>query len=150
MKIIQDLANLVLVRNYLVSAPDVSTFKMDRDQIREVQKFVRAIDEKIVQSVMGAPSLDGVGKETTVRSFIRESTDDTEAVIKKFQSLEGKLPEGTSLTTEKPQPVSKEVLQAVTQGVEGVSLPITQTALQNKATKPAKTRNSFRRTASEE
>ena len=149
MKVIQDLANLISVRNYLISAPDVSTFKMDRDQIREAQKFVRAIDEKIIECVMATPNLDGVGKEV-VRSFTRESTEDTEAVIKKFQSLEGKLPEGASLTTDKPQPVSKEVLQAIAQGSEGVSVPVAQTVSQNKASKPAKTRNSFRRTASEE
>jgi hypothetical protein len=147
MKMLQDIANLISVRNFLVSSIDNVSIKLSREQVKEIQNSVKVIDQKIVTNSLTL-NLDDVGKETHIHQFVRESTEDTETVFHKFATAEltGVLPSGAKLTNEVPTPPSKEILASLTNN-QGVSTSTQEVVSYNK---PKASKSTFKRTDSDE
>jgi|SRR5271165_6393549 len=117
MKTLQDIANLITVRNYMATSVNDETIKLTREDLKNVGTCVKAFDQTIVQLALKL-DLTLVGKEpvvkTEVRHFSAVSTDDTETVIKKFS--------GIKKTSE--QPAAKVVVDET--GMTAVEAPADQ------------------------
>lgn len=97
MKSIQDIANLVTVRNFLASAIEDYRINLTREDVKKVQQKVSMFDKIIIDSAIAYdPNQTGV-----IISAI--STEDTESVMKKILEAE-KLEE----KTEEPKPVKRK------------------------------------------
>jgi hypothetical protein len=103
MKILQDIANLITVRNFMASSVNNESIRLTREELKNVGACVKAFDQTIVSLTLKL-DLALIGKEpvvkTEVRHFSATSTEDTETVMKKFS--------GIKKTSE--QPASKVVV----------------------------------------
>jgi len=99
MKLLQDIANLITVRNFMATSVNNESIKLTREDLKNVQNCVKTFDQTIVSLTLKL-DLTLVGKEpvvkTEVRHFSATSTEDTEAVMKKFS--------GIKKTSEQPAP----------------------------------------------
>lgn len=81
----QDIANLIVIRNFLVSSIENLNMKLSREDIKGIQTRVSLLDKTIVEGALKLDFRDTFeGKRGISRSFSIESSEDTEAVIKKF------------------------------------------------------------------
>lgn len=87
MKELQDLSNLITVRTFLVSSIDNLNIKLSRENIKEIQTRIQLIDKTIVEHSLKL-DLAKLNRDTTDKLMVREisveSSEDTEAVMKKF------------------------------------------------------------------
>jgi hypothetical protein len=114
MKILQDIANLIVVRNFMSSSVNNETIKLSREDLKNVQNIVKTLDQTIVSLTLKL-DLSLVGKEpvvkTETRHYTATSTEDTETVMKKFS--------GIKKTSE--QPTGKVVVDE--KGITSVQAP---------------------------
>lgn len=87
MKTLQNIANLITVRNFLSSSIDNESIKLSKDDFNKVRACVKTFDKSIIELSLKL-DLSLVGKEPATRTISRswhaESTEDTETVMKKF------------------------------------------------------------------
>jgi hypothetical protein len=88
MKELQDIANLIAIRNFLDLSVDNLHIKLSRDDIRSVQTKVQLLDKTIVEQSLKL-DLSKITREThnVIREFSITSTEDTETVLKKFSTV---------------------------------------------------------------
>ena len=77
---IQDLANLITIRNFLASSIENLNIRLSRDEIKSVQTRVALLDKTIVEMSLKL-DLSRVGAEVMVRHW--ESTEDVAEVAKR-------------------------------------------------------------------
>lgn len=84
---LQDIANLVSVRNFLVSSIDNLHIRLSREEIKNIQQRLQLIDKTIIEQSIKLDLLK-LAREThtVVREFSAESTEDTRTVLEKFPS----------------------------------------------------------------
>jgi hypothetical protein len=81
----QVIANLITIRNFLVSSIDNLNMKLSRDDIKSIQTRISLLDKTIVESALKLNFQEIISDKGVSRSFSVESTEDTELVMKKFQ-----------------------------------------------------------------
>lgn len=90
MRVLQDIANLITVRNFMAASVNNETIKLTREELKNIGTCVKAYDQTIVSLALKL-DLTLVGKEpvakTEVRHFSATSTEDTETVMKKFSGI---------------------------------------------------------------
>lgn len=87
MKELQDISNLISIRNFLVLSIDNLHIKLSREDIKNIQTRIQYIDKVVVEHSLKLDlSKIGQTQEThnITRSFSVDSTEDTEKVMKKF------------------------------------------------------------------
>ena len=84
MKILQDIVNLIEIRNFVVLSENNERIKMSKDDMKALREQVKTIDKIVIEQLVKL-NLSNFGKEQqVVNQFTRESTDDTEKVMKRF------------------------------------------------------------------
>ena len=115
MKVLQDIANLITVRNFIASSVNNESIKLTREELKNVGNCVKTFDQTIVRLTLSL-DISNVGKEPVVKTETRHysatSTEDTETVMKKFL--------GVKKTSEQPT-VAKVVVD--TKGMTSVEAP---------------------------
>lgn len=145
MKAFQDLASLITIRNFLLSAPENVRFKLSREESNAVSARVAEFDKKIIAEAL-ALNLDGLGKTQVVSHlFSRESTEDTEVVAKKFMQNPGA---GTSATLATAPASQLAEVQNVE--VKGVQIPTQEVTSHNKQRHARVAKPAFKRANSDE
>lgn len=106
MKTLQDIANLIEIRNHLSLSVNNETIKLTREQLKSIDARVKVFDKLIVEHSLNV-DLSTFGKEEPKivrQSFTRESTEDTEVVARKFGVLSKPVVDEKGTTTVLPPP----------------------------------------------
>jgi hypothetical protein len=108
MKLLQDITNLISVRNFLVSSVDNMSIKLSREQVKKIQDTTKVFDQKIIDAALSL-NVDDLGKGQKQVLFTRESTEDTETVMNKFMAAESTVaPQAETPTPTDSRPSSTE------------------------------------------
>jgi hypothetical protein len=92
---LQNVANLISIRNFLVLSIDNLHMKLTRDDIKQIQTRIQYLDKTIVEHSLKM-DLTKLGQQThnVVREFSIDSTEDTKTVMDRvmdpFENLEEK------------------------------------------------------------
>lgn len=85
MKELQDISSLITIRAWLAASIDNLGIKLSREDVKNIRNKVQYFDQIILEQSLKL-DLSKLGKEAhnMVREFSIESSEDTEAVMKKF------------------------------------------------------------------
>ena len=86
MSILQDVANLVIVRSFLASTVNDESVKLTRDERKAVDLATKSFEKKIIELSLKV-NLSSLGQETISKKIVRNSTEDVETVMKKFAPI---------------------------------------------------------------
>jgi hypothetical protein len=82
--LIENISNLIVIRNFLVTSMDNLNVKLTREDVKNIQTRVAYLDKVIVEHSLKM-DLSKISKGSTMVHEIKvESTEDTQAVMKKF------------------------------------------------------------------
>lgn len=84
MNYIENIANLITIRNFLSSSIENLHMKLSREDIKNIQARVQYLDKVIVEHSlkMDLSNIDNERSKAAIREYSITSTEDTEAVYK--------------------------------------------------------------------